>query len=89
MQMRIVIINDVCTEWSPSMLSPTSNVPDAGQDPVSSPMVARTVVAPRAAKAQRIDSQRLLSGGRELVIEHAGQEYRLRLTRNDKLILTK
>jgi hemin uptake protein HemP len=31
----------------------------------------------------------LLGRGRELVIEHAGQEYHLRLTRNDKLILTK
>jgi hemin uptake protein HemP len=37
----------------------------------------------------RIDSRRLLAGGRELVIDHAGQQYRLRLTRNDKLILTK
>jgi len=48
----------------------------------------------RAESAQRkgircIDSRRLLGGGRELVIEHAGEEYRLRLTRNDKLILTK
>ncbi len=38
---------------------------------------------------QRLDSRRLLDGGNEAVIEHAGQEYRLRLTRNDKLILTK
>lgn len=38
---------------------------------------------------RRIDSSRLLAGSREVVIEHAGQEYRLRLTRNDKLILTK
>jgi hemin uptake protein HemP len=37
----------------------------------------------------RITSGRLLAGARELVIEHAGQEYHLRLTRNDKLILTK
>lgn len=37
----------------------------------------------------RIQSGHLLQGGRDLVIEHAGQEYRLRLTRNDKLILTK
>lgn len=42
-----------------------------------------------AVRTPRVDSQRLLSGGRELVIEHSGQEYRLRLTRNDKLILTK
>ncbi|HEY0232596.1 MAG TPA: hemin uptake protein HemP [Dokdonella sp.] len=43
----------------------------------------------RTAAPQRIGSVQLLAGGNELVIEHAGQEYRLRLTRNDKLILTK
>lgn len=43
----------------------------------------------RPASAQRVESNRLMSGARELVIEHAGQEYRLRVTRNDKLILTK
>lgn len=37
----------------------------------------------------RIDSARLMQGTRELLIAHAGEEYRLRLTRNDKLILTK
>lgn len=37
----------------------------------------------------RISSQLLLDGGRELVIQHQGGEYHLRLTRNDKLILTK
>lgn len=40
-------------------------------------------------RATRVSSGNLLAGGRELVIEHAGQEYHLRLTRNDKLILTK
>jgi hemin uptake protein HemP len=39
--------------------------------------------------ARRISSQSLLEGGRELVIQHQGSEYHLRLTRNDKLILTK
>ena len=34
-------------------------------------------------------SQLLLDGARELVIQHQGSEYHLRLTRNDKLILTK
>ncbi len=43
----------------------------------------------RTIAAARITSRRLLAGARELVIEHAGQEYHLRLTRNDKLILTK
>lgn len=39
--------------------------------------------------AKRWRSDRLLDGQREVVIEHAGQEYRLRRTMNDKLILTK
>jgi hemin uptake protein HemP len=43
----------------------------------------------RPSPPPRISSERLLGSGRDLVIEHAGQEYRLRLTRNDKLILTK
>jgi len=38
---------------------------------------------------RRISSQSLLAGERELVIQHQGSEYHLRLTRNDKLILTK
>ena len=36
-----------------------------------------------------IDSKRLLQGRRELYIRHGGECYRLRHTRNDKLILTK
>ena len=35
------------------------------------------------------DSARLLQGGREVLIRHGGECYRLRNTRNDKLILTK
>ena len=31
----------------------------------------------------------LFQGGRELVIRHGGEEYRLRITRTGKLILTK
>lgn len=34
-------------------------------------------------------SQALFAGQQEIVIEHAGQSYRLRITRQDKLILTK
>jgi len=41
------------------------------------------------AMARRVSSQSLLKGERELVIQHQGSEYHLRLTRNDKLILTK
>ena len=49
---------------------------------------SRASVAPEAA-VQRVSSQALLKGERELVIQHQGSEYHLRLTRNDKLILTK
>jgi len=38
---------------------------------------------------QRLNSAELFNTSREVVIEHAGEEYRLRLTRQDKLILTK
>lgn len=38
---------------------------------------------------RHVSSQSLLDGARELVIQHQGSEYHLRLTRNDKLILTK
>ncbi len=41
------------------------------------------------AATRRVASDLLLGGGRELVIQHQGSEYHLRLTRNDKLILTK
>lgn len=41
------------------------------------------------ARIAEIDSTRLLQGQRELVIRHGGECYRLRHTRNDKLILTK
>lgn len=36
-----------------------------------------------------VDSRELLRGERELIIHHGDQEYRLRHTQNDKLILTK
>ena len=34
-------------------------------------------------------SHQLFGGSREVHIEHAGQQYRLRITRQNKLILTK
>ena len=46
------------------------------------------VHASRVASSRHVTSGVLLPGARELVIEHAGREYRLRLTGNGKLILT-
>jgi hemin uptake protein HemP len=46
-----------------------------------------------AARAQhqpiRVLVSELLRGGREAILEHSGQDYRLRITANGKLILTK
>jgi hemin uptake protein HemP len=39
--------------------------------------------------ALAIDSQELLKGKKELIIEHQGRLYRLQATRQGKLILTK
>lgn len=39
--------------------------------------------------AREVDSRELLAGADELLIRHRGATYRLRLTRQDKLILTK
>jgi hemin uptake protein HemP len=40
-------------------------------------------------RSRRIYSDTLFSQGNEIVIQHQGEHYRLRRTRNDKLILTK
>jgi hemin uptake protein HemP len=37
----------------------------------------------------RLQVATLMDGGREAILEHAGQDYRLRITANGKLILTK
>ena len=41
------------------------------------------------AHAPTVDSRLLLNGAREVEIQHGDQVYRLRHTRNDKLILVK
>lgn len=51
-------------------------------------MLDRRTAAPRPAQP-RLKSSELFRESNELIIEHQGQEYRLRLTRNDKLILNK
>jgi hemin uptake protein HemP len=37
----------------------------------------------------RVDSEKILQGAQTVEIEHAGQRYLLRVTRENKLILTK
>jgi len=43
----------------------------------------------RGLSVPRIDASTLLSASREIILVHNEQEYRLRITSNDKLILTK
>ena len=71
------------------MFEPTEHVPVAQPAHVIANPLRRIDFNARCAADPRISSRALLGGARDLVIEHAGQEYRLHLTRNDKLILTK
>jgi len=86
MQMRIVIIHSHRSQGDP-MPNSESRLPVATLEP--SPRHGVPQPAATIDTRTRIDSADLLRGGRELLIAHAGEEYRLRLTRNNKLILTK
>ena len=48
-----------------------------------------TLGASGSSGTQRIYSTELFRGEREVIIIHRGQEYRLRITKAEKLILTK
>ena len=47
------------------------------------------IVIPFQPRRRRIRSLALFRGHREIVIVHQGAEYRLRITKGDKLLLTK
>ena len=55
------------------------------------PQDATPAAGGRAAKAapQRLQSRELFGAAQEVIIEHAGETYRLRCTSKGKLILTK
>jgi hemin uptake protein HemP len=57
-----------------------SDEPDAGQPKGGQP---------RPSMTRRLKVSELLAGEREVILEHEGQDYRLRITANGKLILTK
>jgi len=46
------------------------------------------VATPVPGPARRIRSEDIMRGAREVVIEHDGRQYQLRITQNGKLILT-
>ncbi|NNM72874.1 hemin uptake protein HemP [Enterovirga sp. DB1703] len=51
----------------------------------------RDAEGPRAdgREPRAVEARELLAGGREVIILHRGERYRLRVTQHDKLILTK
>lgn len=67
------------TDRSVSIVAPVAAVAPA--------CATSAVVA--AAQGVLVESASLLRGAREVLIRHGGEVYRLRHTRNDKLILTK
>ena len=56
---------------------------DSANTPSILPKICRDI------ESGRVASNELFAQNRELIIEHEGQEYRLRVTGNGKLILTK
>jgi len=49
----------------------------------------RNAASAPAREPRRISSEELIGPAREVLIRHAGFDYRLRITRQGKLILTK
>ncbi|CEJ12446.1 Hemin uptake protein hemP [bacterium YEK0313] len=63
------------------MISGLSRPPSGGQPSTSVPASADAVPT--------VELTAIMGAGREAVILHKGERYRLRVTANDKLILTK
>jgi hemin uptake protein HemP len=61
----------------------------AGDAPERRPPVPDKAPPADSGQVRRVESTTLFQLGREVVIVHHGQEYRLRITKSDKLILTK
>jgi hemin uptake protein HemP len=67
-------------------VSRTSEIARREASELSGPAEEPTIEPP---PVRRVESATLFDRGREVVIVHHGQEYRLRITKSDKLILTK
>lgn len=58
-------------------------------EPVSSRTIAASAGRQGDSTIPRLKLSQLMSGGRELIIEHDGKDYRLRVTSRGRLILTR
>lgn len=72
-------------------MSPTIALPERQIHPSAPQPHTQPMLEPLSGDAALpvFDSVGLLQGGREILIRHGSECYRLRHTRNDKLILTK
>jgi len=65
----------------------TATIKNANES-IAEPVFVREPLS-RNVLEKRYQSRALFRGNQEIMIEHAGHTYRLRITRQDKLILTK
>jgi len=65
------------------------NIGDAMQTLPQSEALGRQLPPAKPPALPKIQSRDLLQGGNLLLIEHSGERYYLRMTRNNRLILTK
>lgn len=72
-----------------STRNPSSADPTAADMRVPARTISHSQRCGGDSQPPRARSAELLGAHGELIIEHAGQEYRLRCTRSGKLILTK
>jgi hemin uptake protein HemP len=90
--------SDPQPELSLKGLSAQNNRDDSHPDEGGTPQSSRTTDPPRrslqprpprAPSIRRIGSRELMGPSGQLIIRHGGDDYRLRITRQGKLILTK
>jgi hemin uptake protein HemP len=89
--MRIVIIRNNKSPTHEPPVKPPTTAPENSTMPPSDPSSLRLPVEPgqRTSPPEVIPADFLFKNAQEVLIRHNGELYRLRITRNDKLILTK
>lgn len=63
--------------------------PDAMRTPFDASFRPAIATGQQARQQASISTHQLFQGSQEILIDHHGETYRLRITKNDKLILTK
>jgi hemin uptake protein HemP len=70
-------------------MNPNQLVPDAAQQHATNPGLSAIETGTRNPPQGIVPASMLFNGNQEILINHNGEHYRLRITKNDKLILTK